>query len=196
MRLFGSSIDFQVSHINEFIHTLDRRRLKQMTDLLLVFERIQKSIKDQTILGKAFAVARVAVILLNRVDVSWTTFQAMRLIGSYTTSPLKSTGPLPPANRSLQLALILLTIIVYFFILIPKPSSGQITLPNGDQMVFLNAAPSPVTPGTENMLIITEGQGTEQSFLIVLPPSLTRNALGGGFTGGPAPRINPMVLRL
>ena len=61
-------------------------------------------------------------------------------------------------------------------------------------MVFLNAAPSPATPGTENMLIITEGQGSEQSFLIVLPPSLTRNAMGGGF--GQTPRINPMVVRL
>lgn len=60
-------------------------------------------------------------------------------------------------------------------------------------MVFFNAAPG--SPTTENMLIITEGQGNQQSFLIVLPPSLTRNAMGGGF-GGPGARINPMVLRL
>jgi len=73
--------------------------------------------------------------------------------------------------------------------LLIRESTGY-KLPNREEIEIINLTDQGSSgTGTERMFIITEGEGEEQSFLIVLPPSLT-NAMSGGT------RIKPMVVRL
>lgn len=57
-----------------------------------------------------------------------------------------------------------------------------------DDVVVVNAANTPAQGESENMIIVTQGSGDQQSFLLILPPSMSRLAASR--------RINPMVLRL
>lgn len=79
---------------------------------------------------------------------------------------------------------------VITFFLIYVNLMGMTLAQEAPDVIILNAngQSAPPSPRTENMLIITEGSGSSQSFIIILPPSLTQ--------GPNVPRIQPMVLRM
>ena len=59
-----------------------------------------------------------------------------------------------------------------------------------EDVIVVNAGIRPAQPESENMIIVTQGTGEEQQFLVILPPSMSQVANQSGR------RINPMIVRI